>query len=154
MSTECIGLELDAGKLARPVLLNRGGLYPSDSCQMIELVEERVPEWIGGNPTEIPGMILVVGITNDFEEMVVNHTDDHRSKDQQKTGVNLKPFQDLKRALGSFSKGTKFSPYIVFLTTLHSKSQVKLAGGQYFSHFCNVIARVNPFARYCMYYLD
>jgi hypothetical protein len=121
---------------------------------MMELVEERVPEWITGNPNDVPGMILVVGITNDFEEMVVNHTDDLRTKDQQKTGVNLKPFQDLKRALWPFSKVTQFSPYLVFLTTLHSKNQLKLAGGYYFRHFCNVVARVIPSERYCMYQLD
>ena len=122
--------------------------------QMIELVEERVPEWIDGNPSAVPGMILVVGITTDFEEMVVNHTDDPRTKDQQKMGVNLKPFRDLKRALGAFSKVTQFSPYIVFLTTLHSKSQMKLAGGNYFRHYCNVIGRIIPAERYCMYHVD
>jgi hypothetical protein len=122
--------------------------------QMIEMVEERVPAWVDANPKDIPGLIMVVGITTDFEEMVTNHTDDPRTKEQQKTGVNLKPFQDLKRALGAFQTMTKFFPYIVFLTTMHTRSESKLAGGNYFRHYCNVVARVIPSERYCMYCVD
>ena len=93
--------------------------------QMLDLVEERAPAWIEGNPTEIPGMILVVGITSDFEETVSSGTDDFTPLNERGDHhINLKPFQDLKRALGKFSVVLQHSPYIGFLTPLHSKSSL------------------------------
>ncbi len=114
--------------------------------QMIELVEEKLGEWIEQN--ESPGMIVIAGLNVDFEEMI---TKDYLKfdirKNPNKGELNLRPFDKLTRALGSFSKAIKSRPYIVLYLAPHSHSLRKAAGGTFLHHYCNIITQVEPMER-------
>lgn len=120
--------------------------------QIIELVEERLPMWVKQN--ERPGMIIVAGLNNEFENMIDIDYSRTSFQKKEKPALNLKPFKKLTQALGQFNNAIQSRPYIVFLLTPHSKSNTKAAGGTFLHHYCNILAHIIPNELNWIYSLD
>ncbi|MHA1719236.1 MAG: hypothetical protein ACTSXK_06905 [Promethearchaeota archaeon] len=109
--------------------------------QMTELLAERIP-----TEKRLGNLILISGITQEWETMLETFNQGTRG------APNV--FNDLKAMQTGLQRAAREGSTVVLTAPLHSKSQIKPAGGNLLLHFAQVIVRIIPALRKITYFLD